>query len=111
MTVAFLTIRVNVPDKEDWEKLKQMLKYLNRAKHLKLKLSVGDLGVLKWYVDGSHNFNWDCKEHEGVMFMMGIRLTSSYSRKIELNTRCATERELFAANMCMPEMLWTMNFI
>ncbi len=43
------------------------------------------------------------------MFTMGMGLTSSYSKKIELNTRSATETELLAANMCMPEMLWTMT--
>jgi hypothetical protein len=64
MAVAFLTGRVNAPDKDNCEELKQVLKYLNRMKHLKLKLSVGDLGVLNWYVDGSHNVHWDCKRLE-----------------------------------------------
>ncbi len=61
--VAFLTTRVTSPDKVDWGKLKQVLKYLNGVKHLKLKLSVGDLGILKWYVDGSQNVHWDCRGH------------------------------------------------
>ncbi len=36
--VLFLTTRVKDPDKDDWGKLKQVLKYLNRTKHLKLTL-------------------------------------------------------------------------
>ncbi len=58
--VAFLMTRVKSPDKDDWGKLKHVLKYLNRTKYLKLKLSVDNLGLLKWYVDGLHNVHWDC---------------------------------------------------
>jgi hypothetical protein len=55
MAVAFLTTRVKSPDKDDWGKLKRVLKYLNGTKYLKLKIRVDDLGLLKCYVDGSHN--------------------------------------------------------
>ncbi len=58
--VAFLTTRVKSPDEDDWRKLKRVLKYLNGTKYLKLKLSVDNLGLLKWYVDGLHNVHWDC---------------------------------------------------
>ncbi len=34
------------------------------TKYLKLKISMGDLGILKWYVDGLHNTHWDCKGME-----------------------------------------------
>ncbi len=45
--VAFLTTRVKNPDKDDWGKLKQVLKYLNGTKFLKLILTVENLGMLK----------------------------------------------------------------
>ena len=35
--VAFLTTRVKTPNKDDWGKLKRVLKYLNGTKYLKLK--------------------------------------------------------------------------
>ncbi len=59
MAVAFLTTRVKSPDKDDWGKLKRMLKYLNGTKYLKFKLSVDNFGLLKWYVDELHNVHWD----------------------------------------------------
>ncbi len=59
MVVAFLATRVKIPNKDDLGKLKQVLKCLNRTSHLKLKLSEDYLGLLKRYVDGSHNVNWD----------------------------------------------------
>ena len=79
MAVAFLTTQMKTPDKDDWGMLKRVLKYLNGTKFLKLKISVEDLGTLKWYVDGSHNTHWDCKGHGEAMFTMGKGATSSYS--------------------------------
>jgi hypothetical protein len=71
MAVKFLTTRVKSPDEDDWGKLKRVLKYLNGTKYLKLKLSVDYLGLLKWYVDGSHNVHRDCRGHGGAMFTSG----------------------------------------
>jgi len=99
-SVAFLTTRVKSPDEDDWGKLKRVLKYLNGTKYLKLRLTVDNLSVLKWYVDGSHNVHWDCKGHGGAVFSLGRGATSSYSRKVKLNTRSSTETELVAADMC-----------
>ena len=46
--VVFLTTQVKTPNEDDWGKLKCVLKYLNETKYLKLKISVEDLGILKW---------------------------------------------------------------
>ncbi len=78
-----------------------MLKYLNGTRYLRLKISVEDLGILKWYVDGSHNTHWDCKGHGGAMITMGKGATSSYSQKVTLNTRSSTEMELVVSDMYM----------
>jgi hypothetical protein len=109
--VAFLTTRVKCPDADDWGKLKQVLKYLNGTKYLRLNLSVDDLGLLKWYVDASHNVHWDCRGHGGAMFTLGKGATSCYSRKVKLGTRSSTEMELVMMDMYMPEMLWSLHFI
>ncbi len=109
--VAFLTTRVKSPDEDDWGKLKRVLKYLNGTKYLKLSISVENLGILKWYVDGLYNIHWDCKGHGGAMFTMGKGAVSSYSRQVKLNTRSSTETELVVADMYMPEMLWSLYFM
>jgi hypothetical protein len=109
--VAFLMTKVKCPDKDDWGKLKQVLKYLNGTKYLRLNLSVDDLGLLKWYVDASHNVHWDCRGHGGAMFTLGKGAMSSYSRKVKLGTRSSTETELVTMDMYMPEMLWSLHFI
>jgi hypothetical protein len=68
--VAFLTTRVRSPDEDDWGKLKRILKYLNGTRYLKLRLTVESLGVLKWYVDGSHNVHSDMRGHGGAVFTL-----------------------------------------
>ncbi len=72
---------------------------------------MNDLGVLKWYVDGSHNVHWDCKGHGGAKFTLGEGEVSSYSGKLKLNTRSSTKTKLIAADMYMPEMLWSLYFM
>ncbi len=109
--VAFLITQVKTPDEDNWGKLKWVRKYLNGTKYLKLNLSVNNLGLLKWYLDGSHNVHWDCNGHGGAMFTMGKGVPSSYFRTVTLNTRSSTEMELVAADMFMPEMLWSLYFI
>ena len=53
--VSFLIKRVKKPDEYNWGKLKRVLKYLNGMRRLKLTLTIESMGVLKWFVDGSHN--------------------------------------------------------
>jgi hypothetical protein len=92
--VAFLTTQVRKPDEDDWGKLKRVLKYLNGTKYLKLNINVDDLGLLKWYVDGSHIVHWDCQGQGGAILTLGKGATTSYLRKVKLNTRSSMETEL-----------------
>jgi len=84
--MAFLTTRVKASGDDDWGKLKRVLKYLNGTKFLKLMLSIENLGMLKWYVDGSHNVHWDCKGHGGAVFKLGNdgTLQDGYVRNVPL---------------------------
>jgi hypothetical protein len=100
--VAFITTRVKSPDEDDWGKLKRVLKYLDGTKYLKLRLSVENMGMLKWYVDGSHDVHPDCRGHGGALFSMGKGVIMSYLRKLKLNTRSSMESALITADMYMP---------
>ena len=46
-TVVFLMMRVRKPDKDDWEKLKSVLKYLKVTKHMRLNLSIETLTTIQ----------------------------------------------------------------
>ncbi len=83
----------------------------HETKYLKLRISVDDLGILKWYLDGSHNVQWDCKGHARAMFTLGEGAVMSNLRKVKLNTQSLTKLGLVGADMYMPEMLWMLYFI
>ena len=69
------------------------------------------MGVIKWFVDGSHNTHYYCKGHSGAMMVMGCGDISSYSRRIKVNTRSSTETELVSVDAYIPEVLWSLYFI
>ncbi len=64
-TIVFLTTRVKQPDKDNWGKLKRVLKYLNSTRSLRLTLFADSLSNICWYVDASHQTHNNCKGHTG----------------------------------------------
>jgi hypothetical protein len=73
--VSFLTTRVQAPDKDDWGKLKQILKYLNGTRHLKLTLCADQMKfVVHWYVDGPHQVHDDCRGQTGSLVTLAKEL-------------------------------------
>jgi hypothetical protein len=51
--IAFLMMRVRAPDKDDWNKLTHLMKYLSGTGMLPLILSANGTGILKWWVDAA----------------------------------------------------------
>ena len=108
---AFLTTRVKQPDEDDWGKLKRVILYLNGTRRTKLRLTVEDLSVIKWWINASHNTHPDCKGHTGAMMSGGEGALASYSRKHKTNVRSSTEAEIVGVDQMMPEVCWTYNFM
>ena len=63
--IAVLCTRVKAPNKSDWDKLIQLLKFLNGTRDDVLTLSADSLGTIKWYVDASFAVHHDFKSHTG----------------------------------------------
>ncbi len=57
---------------------------MNGMKYFKMKLSMENLGVLKWYVDSSHNVHAVCKGHGGAMFTIGETSNNKLIKKSEI---------------------------
>ena len=51
IAVEFLTICVKKPDNDNWVKLKRLLKHIKGTRELKLTLIVGDISVVKWWIE------------------------------------------------------------
>eukprot|EP00956_Cyclotella_meneghiniana_P026461 scaffold57247_cov37-Cyclotella_meneghiniana.AAC.7 len=109
--VAFLTTRVKRPDEDDWGKLKRVLKYLKGTLHMKLVLSVDELGIIRWWVDASYNVHEDCKGQTGALMSLGRGAPISFSRKQKLNVRSSCEGELVGMDDALPFILWARYFI
>ena len=54
MAVSILTTRVKKPDEDDWGKLKRVLRYVKGTQHMKLRLCMDNMEVIKsadWLID------------------------------------------------------------
>ena len=78
---------------------------------MKLTLEVDKMGVLKWWIDSSHNVHEDCRGHTGTMLSLGKGAALSGSTKQKLNTRSSTETELVGTHDGLPQVLWCRHFV
>jgi hypothetical protein len=104
--VSFLTTRVKRPDEDDWGKLKRVLKYLKGTMHMKLRLTVQNIGTIRWWVDASYNAHDDCRGQTGAMMSLGEGAVVSKSTKQKLNVQSSSEGELVGIDDALPWILW-----
>jgi hypothetical protein len=109
--VAYLTTRVLDPDIEDWRKMTHMMEYLHETQDLPLILSANNMGVVKWWVDGSFAVHPNMRGHTGGGMSLGRGFPIVHSTKHKLNTRSSTEAELVSVDDCMPAICWTRYFL
>ena len=112
-TISILSGRVRDPNTDDWEKGRQMVRYLKCTRELHLILRYDGLKICKWHVDASFAVHPDFRSHSGgVMFMheLGGGMASG-SVKQKLNTRSSTTSELVAADDFLPKIIWVKNFL
>jgi hypothetical protein len=51
--IAFLSMRVRAPDKDNWIKLVHLMRYIRCTRTMPIILSANGSGILKWWVDAS----------------------------------------------------------
>ena len=89
--VDFLTVRFKNLYRDDWGKLKRVLKYLKGGGGGVFGITVESMLVIHWWVDKSYNACPDCKGHTRAMMALGRGLVKTLLRKQKLNVRCSTE--------------------
>jgi hypothetical protein len=82
--VAFLTTRVSDPDKDDWGKLRRVLRYLKRNPSLPLILEASDLNLIHWHIDTAFAVHADMKSHTGGTMSLGKGSIIDTSQKQKL---------------------------
>ena len=113
LAVAVLCTRVQQPNKNDWDKLIRLLKFLNSTRNKRLRIAADNLSVIKWYDHASFAVHSDYKSHTGatMLFDGGKGSIMNLSRKQKLNTRSSTESELVGVDDASVLILWTKLFL
>jgi hypothetical protein len=109
--IAFLTTRVRAPDKDDWNKLVHLMRYIRGTRTIPLILIANGSGILKWWVNASFAVHPNMRGHlgGGLSLGRGFPIVSSTDQK--LNTRSSTETEIVGADDFMPGICWTRYFM
>lgn len=110
-SVAFLTMRVQEPDKDDWHKLCHLMKYIRGTKKLPLRLSANGSGILKWWVDASFAVHPNMRRHSGGGLSLGKRFPIMSSTKQKLNTSSSTETKIVGVDDFMLAICWSQYFM
>jgi hypothetical protein len=112
MAVSFLKTRVQEPGKDDWGKLKPILKYPNRTQYLMLTLSMDQLKfTVHWYIYGSHQIHKDCRGQMGSLVTFRKGAIASSSNKMKCNMKSSTETELVLLADKLSDIVWMRYFI
>ena len=109
--VAFLSTRVQHPDRDDYKKLGRTMKYLRNTITLPLTLEGDDLQLIHWWIDGAFATHRDMRSHTGGAMSLGKGVIYGTSTRQKLNTRSSTEAELVTVDDCMSQILWTRYFL
>ena len=99
------------PDKDEWEKLVNMIKYLKLAEKLPLILSAIDCGNLYRYTDSAFGVHADMKSHDGAGLTLGRGFAISISSDQKLNVSSSTYAELVTVSDILPMVQWIRLFL
>ena len=109
--VSFLSTRLQRPDKDDYNKLTRMIKYLRKTRELVLRLKMGDFKGARWWIDASYAVHDDMKGHTGGTMTLGTGSVYSSSSKQKIATRSSTECEVVGVYDILPQIQWTDKFL
>ena len=69
--IFYLATRVREIDQSDWLNIVNMFKYIRDTKYLPLIIIAENIGIIKWYIDGSYTVHPNMRGHTGVGLTMG----------------------------------------
>ena len=95
------------PEKDDWKKSTQVIKYIRSTIGIPLILGIDDTNTLCWYVDTAFGVHCDMKSRTGMMMTMGQGDSRSNSNKHKLKTKISTEVELVGIDDEISFIIWS----
>jgi hypothetical protein len=109
--VAFLSSRVQAPDRDDYKKLRRVMQYIRGSLEQVRTMEADGTGLAKWWIDASFAVHPGMRGHMGGVLSLGKGATYTASRSQKTNTRSSTESELVGVYDILPQVLWTRNFL
>ena len=112
LPITFLCSRVANPTVEDLDKLCRVMKHLNGASELGLKLGKcgKDIGVTV-YADASYAAHPDCKSHGGIVVYNNRGPVYVKCAKQKLVSKSSTEAELITLSDAVSLAAYNINFL
>ena len=105
--VVLLYTRVKDPDKDDWNNLTQVMKYIQSTIGLPLILGIDDTNTLCWYADAAFGLHQNTKSRTGIMMTMGQGTAISNSTKHKLNAKSSTKKDLVGIDNEISNIIWS----
>jgi hypothetical protein len=109
--IAFLTTRVRAPNKDDWNNLVHLMRYIRGTRTMPLLLSANGSGIMMWWVDASFAVHPNMRGYSGGGLSLGQGFPIVSSTKQKLNTRSSTETKIMGVDDFMPAICWTHYFM
>lgn len=100
-----------MPTVEDEKKLHRVLRYLQGARDIILRISADDPLTVQAYVDASYAVHPDMRSHTGSIITLGRGAVFCKSSKQKLNVKSSTEAELVGLSDSLSQVFWTRNFL
>jgi hypothetical protein len=105
--ITFLTTSVRAPDKDEWNKLVHLMRYIRGTHTMSLILSSNGSGILKWWDNATFAVHPSMRGHSGGGLSLGRCFPIVSSTKQKLNARSSTETKIVGADDFMPATCWT----
>ena len=109
--LALLTTTVREPNKDDWNKLVHLMKYIRKKIDLAFILSANDSIDLKWWIYASYAVHKNMRGHIGEGLYMGRGFTIVTLTNQKLNTPISIESDIVVVHNCMSAVCWTRYFM
>ena len=92
--VELIIVRVKEMEKDEWESLKKLLKYLKGTRAMNINLTVESLYVIIWWVDTSYSAQDYFKCNIVSMMLLGKAAIVCFLRKQKINGKNSTEEKI-----------------
>jgi hypothetical protein len=109
--ISFLCTRLKDPDRDDYNKMIRVLKYLQGTKDLTLKLNGTNGMEIRWWVDAAYGVHHDMKGHTGGVMSAGGGSVYTTSSKQKMVSRSSTECEMIGVYDVLTQIQWTALFL